>query len=132
MTIRTGTGNWLSVAAAKKAYGAEYEDALADGRLVIGKPALQPGDSLLTDKEGRFFIETPESEPVGGPGTDVHYRMTQDDQRRRNLSTGDFREQALCGCGSGHATLVRKVQEVTCRRCLQLLSFKPSYLHLQG
>lgn len=76
MTTRTGTSHWISVAAAKEAYGAGYEDALAEGRLIIGKPALQPGDSLLTDKEGRFFIEAPDPEPVGGPGTDGHYRMT--------------------------------------------------------
>lgn len=59
MAHRIGTGNWRSEREARRAYPLDYDLALFEGRVVIGKPNLKPGDRLLVDKQGRYHIEVP-------------------------------------------------------------------------
>jgi len=48
-----------------------------------------------------------------------HLKLTQNDLRRINNSTGDFRPRAACGNGSGHALLTSEPGSVTCPVCLE-------------
>ena len=56
--MRIGTSNYRSISEANRAYGDQYEDAIKEGRISVGKPELKPGESLLIDTEGRYFIES--------------------------------------------------------------------------
>lgn len=61
-----------------------------------------------------------------------HYGLTQDEQRRRSGSNGDFTEPApLCGNGSWHASTTRIEGQVNCARCLELLD-QPRILAILG
>lgn len=58
MTTRTGTGYWVSTTAVHRFYRHAAEEALEEGRAIIGKPPLKPGDRLLKDSDGRYHIES--------------------------------------------------------------------------
>lgn len=59
MATRYGTGHWRTMTELKHAYSVTWEQALAEGRAVVGKPEIKPGDRLLVDKQGRYIIEAP-------------------------------------------------------------------------
>lgn len=56
-TIRTGTAHYANERAARDAYCWDFEGALAEGRIAIGRPVLKPGQRLLIDTNGRYHIE---------------------------------------------------------------------------
>jgi len=53
-----GTAYYRSLAEAKKAYYDEADEALAEGRILIGKPPLKEGEKLGVYSDGRYFIAT--------------------------------------------------------------------------
>lgn len=53
---RAGTSNYRSEAEARRAYCGSYDEAIAEGRICIGKPELRPGQRLEVDKDGRYWI----------------------------------------------------------------------------
>ena len=61
MAIITGTANYRSEQEARRAYPIDYLQAISEGRIVIGKPTIKPGERLLVDKDGRYHIESPEA-----------------------------------------------------------------------
>lgn len=69
MVIRTRTGYWVNKAAVVGHYGSEAEDALREGRAVIGEPPCPEGSILrisVVHPGGQWVIITPEpSTPLG-------------------------------------------------------------------
>lgn len=59
MPTRTGTAHYRSERDARRAYPIDYLLAISEGRIVVGKPDLKPGQRLLVDPEGRYHIEEP-------------------------------------------------------------------------
>lgn len=58
----------------------------------------------------------------------IHYLMTQDEQRRKYGSTGNYEPAALCGNGSYHAEKTRDVHAVDCPQCVGRLRTGAGYL----
>lgn len=70
MTIRTKTGHWTSLSAIRNHYGYSADDAIREGRAVVGPPPVPEGSTLrisYVDCPGQYVIITPEVE-VGGTG----------------------------------------------------------------
>jgi hypothetical protein len=57
--VRVGTHHYRSEAEARRNYNGDLDSALAEGRIAIGRPILKPGQRLLVDWSGRYFIEEP-------------------------------------------------------------------------
>lgn len=57
---RIGTCNYRSLIDLQKHYQYDWENALKEGRVSIGKPSLKAGEKLLVDSNGRYHIEVNE------------------------------------------------------------------------
>lgn len=60
MATRIGTHHYASIPDAKRAYCGGYEQAIKEGRIVVGKPDIKEGQRLLADHQGRYWIEDAE------------------------------------------------------------------------
>lgn len=54
---RIKTGYWRSERQARDAYYTYYDDALKEGRVVIGKPPIPEGCTLKITPSGQYVIE---------------------------------------------------------------------------
>lgn len=61
---RIGTPNYRSLAELQKHYKYDWENALKEGRVSVGKPKIKPGERLLVDSNGRYHIEVNEQKKV--------------------------------------------------------------------
>ncbi len=58
--MRIGTSFYRSLTELKAAYCWEWEEALQEGRVSVGKPPIKEGERLLVDSSGRYHIEVKE------------------------------------------------------------------------
>ena len=59
--MRIGTSNYRSLAELKAAYCWDWQEAIQEGRVSVGKPPTKEGERLLVDSTGRYHIEVKES-----------------------------------------------------------------------
>jgi hypothetical protein len=55
--VRTGTHHYVTTLDAKQAYGSDYDDAIKEGRIAVGKPTFNPEtQKLVYDSDGRYWL----------------------------------------------------------------------------
>lgn len=71
-TITIGTCHYVSLRAARRAYGVDAAyAALTEGSIHVGAPRLKPGQRLHADATGRYFITELAKPRAGIPPTAI-------------------------------------------------------------
>ena len=56
----------------------------------------------------------------------IHYGLTEKEMQAKTGSTGNFHgPMPICGYGSWHCHTTRKIKNLTCEKCKELLASNP-------